>query len=68
MGRCVICGKVAKDLVVNPEHPEKRVCLDCLNGLIFNLNTLEMELRPIYNALDSALEAFDRELEKKEGK
>lgn len=68
MVKCAVCGKSGKELVVNPEHPEKHICLDCLNGLIFNLNTLEKELRPLYDALDKALDAFNREMSKKSEK
>ncbi len=65
MEKCIICGKGGRELVVSPDHPEKRVCLDCLNELVFSLNTLEKELRPIYNALDMALDAFNKEMNKK---
>jgi len=68
MEKCVICGKGGKELVVSPDYPEKRICLDCLNGLVFSLNTLEKELKPLYNALDSALDAFNREMSKKSKK
>lgn len=66
--KCIICGKSGKDLVVSPDHPEKQICLDCLNGLVFSLNTLEKELRPLYNALDRALDAFNKEIDKKSEK
>jgi hypothetical protein len=66
--KCIICGKSGKALAVSPDHPEKRICLDCLNGLVFSLNTLEKELRPLYNALDRALDAFNKEIDKKSEK
>ena len=68
MGRSIICGRSGRELVVSPDYPEKRVCLDCLNGLVFSLNTLEKELTPLYNALEKALDAFNKEIDKKSEK
>lgn len=52
---CAICGKTVDKLVTNKAHPEKGICLDCLNGFIVNLNTVEEELNPIMKSLDKAV-------------
>jgi hypothetical protein len=55
--KCVICGKsVSADRsVANSSHPEKRVCLDCLNGLMFNASTVVEELEPFAKAFTKAV-------------
>ena len=63
--KCIICERAGRETVVSPDYPEKRICLDCLNGLVFSLNTLEKELEPLYNALEKALDAFNKEVNKK---
>lgn len=65
MERCAICGKKISKWVVNSSYPEKKMCLSCLNGYVFSLNTLEQELEPIVDALSDALEKLDRGLDNK---
>ncbi len=63
--RCVICGKPGK-LVANPSHPEKQICIKCLNGFLENVKTIEEELDPLVKALSKGAEALKRELDKRQ--
>ncbi len=60
--KCVICGKTADNFAVNPTYPQKPICLNCLNGFILNLKTLEEELEPLIKELEKALESIDKKV------
>lgn len=61
--KCAICGKSVSKWVLNSKHPEKRVCLDCLNGLVFNAKTLTEEMEPITKAFMDAFSEIKKNLE-----
>lgn len=63
---CAICGKSMEKLAVNADHPEKPICLNCLNGFIINLNTIEGELKPLSDALDKAADDLRNILDKRQ--
>ena len=63
---CVVCGGSQYKLVVGVKHPERKVCLDCLNDIIFNINTVEEELEPLAKALENAFGDLQKELEKRQ--
>jgi hypothetical protein len=52
--KCVICGKTVSKSVSSAGHPEKHVCLNCLNGLVFNVSTVSEALEPITKAFSKA--------------
>jgi len=60
--KCVVCGKAYDNMAANPDHPDKQICLGCLNGFILNLKTLEEEIEPLFKALETALEDLDKKL------
>ncbi len=51
-------------LAFNTAHPEKPICLDCLNGFIVNLNTIEGEFKPLSDALNKAAAELRKTLDK----
>lgn len=59
-GRCIICGKAAQMLVYNPRYPEKKLCVNCLNGIVFNVMTVEEELEPIARLMGDSLDEFQK--------
>ena len=61
---CVICGKSVGRSVSSASHPDKHVCIDCLNGLIFNVDMVEEELGPLAKAFSRGVAAFKAEWEK----
>lgn len=63
---CAICGKSTDKLAVNTAHPGKPVCLDCLNGFIVNLSTIEGELKPLSDALNKAATDLRNTLDKRQ--
>ncbi len=62
--KCVICGKSAPKYVSNPSHPGKKVCVNCLNGLVFNAGTLNEAMEPITSAFNKALKDIKEGMEK----
>ena len=66
--KCIVCGKNVRRAIAGHSHPEKYVCVDCLNELIFDVNTMEEELEPLSNALTKAIAAFKEEWEKEQQK
>jgi hypothetical protein len=60
---CTICGKKIDRSVADPKHPDKRVCLDCLRGLVFNMSTVEETLKPMVDAFTDALAEIKDEVE-----
>ncbi len=42
--KCIVCGKSPKKMTANPAYPNKYICLECLNGFMVNMTTLEEEL------------------------
>ncbi|MHB1830172.1 MAG: hypothetical protein ACYCO0_02155 [Candidatus Micrarchaeaceae archaeon] len=63
---CTICGKSTDKLAVSAAHPEKPICLNCLNGFIVNLNTIEGELKPLSDALNKAATDLRNTLDKQQ--
>ena len=65
--KCVICGKsVDVDRsAASAGHPGKRVCLDCLNGLVFNMSTVNEELEPFIKAFAKAVKTVKDEWDKR---
>ena len=61
--KCVICGRSVKRSVTTRERPGKHVCIDCLNGLIFNTDMVEGELGPLARAFSKGVAAFKAEWE-----
>ncbi len=49
-------------MAVNPDYPNRQICLRCINGFILNLKTMEEELEPLFKALETALEDLDKKL------
>lgn len=64
--KCAICGKSTGRMVASPSHKDKKVCLSCLNEMIFNTGTIDEELGPLRKALGKAFAAFKEEWEKQE--
>jgi hypothetical protein len=64
--KCVICGKSVEKWVVNPKHPSKPVCLDCLKGIALDEKNIETELAPFVAAVSKGIEALKDELDKKQ--
>jgi len=64
--KCVICEKEVAKYVTDPNHPKKYVCLKCLNGIVLNGKTVDMELGPVKSALEKAFNAFKDEWEKQQ--
>ena len=64
-GKCMVCGKSAAKLASSANHPDKRVCLDCLNGLVFNAGTLAKEMEPITKAFAKAFKEITESLDNK---
>ncbi len=60
---CVICGKKVDRSVSDPKHPDQRVCLDCLRGLVFNMSTVEEAMKPMVDAFTDALSEIKDEVE-----
>ncbi len=61
---CTICDRNTSMLAFNTAHPEKPICLDCLNGFIVNLNTIEGEFKPLSDALNKAAAELRKTLDK----
>jgi hypothetical protein len=64
--KCTICGKSVNRYITSYSYPNKRVCLNCLNELIFTTGAIEEELGPLRKALGKAFEAFKDEWESQE--
>ena len=60
---CVICGRQVDRSVADPKHPEQRVCLECLKGLVFNMSTVEEAFKPMVDAFTDALSEIKDEVE-----
>lgn len=64
--KCVICDKDVAKYVTDPDHPRRYVCLKCLNGMVLNSKTVDVELGPVRLAFEKAFNAFKDEWEKQQ--
>ncbi len=64
--KCVICGKDAEKYATDPDYPRKYICLQCLNRIVLNSRTIDVEMGPVRVAFEKAFNAFRDEWEKQQ--